>query len=128
LLSGKASKYYRPEKSGNYGVEIIDSAGCTSISPNVYFKYTPKPSISVKEQSIPGLSIYPNPSGGTININGLSVNSEITIYNTLGQAVLRTFHTPGNTIFIDNLNEGIYVLRIIAGNSTHVEKIVLEKP
>ena len=80
--------------------------------------------LSVNENAEKCLAVYPNPTNGTVNIEGTEA-VEIQIYNLLGQSV-KTF-TNTNKINVEGLSEGIYLLRITdkEGNS-YLEKIIKE--
>ncbi|HYG16197.1 MAG TPA: S8 family serine peptidase [Bacteroidia bacterium] len=127
LLPGKISKYYRPVKSGDYRVEIIDSAGCTSISASTYFTYTPKPSLSVNGLNNPGINIYPNPSQGIIHIEGDLQNAKFTLCNSLGQVVTEgRLSGRRSTIDVTPLLPGIYFLKISNSQVDMVKKVIRE--
>jgi hypothetical protein len=62
------------------------------------------------------LKIYPNPTSGVLNIQGEGLES-IKVYNTIGQCVM-TQEVNGNDIQVntENLNNGIYFLRVRAND------------
>jgi len=62
------------------------------------------------------LKIYPNPISGVLNIQGEGLES-IKVYNTIGQCVM-TQEVNGNDIQVntENLNNGIYFLRVRAND------------
>jgi hypothetical protein len=62
--------------------------------------------LSTIESEIPGIRIYPNPSSSTVNID-YSEDLEITLFNILGQQILKT---NSKTINISNLEKGTYFL------------------
>ena len=62
--------------------------------------------LSTIETQIPGIRIYPNPSSSTVNID-YSEDLEITLFNILGQQILKT---NSKTINISNLEKGTYFL------------------
>jgi hypothetical protein len=62
--------------------------------------------LSTVETQIPGIRIYPNPSSSTVNID-YSEDLEITLFNILGQQILKTNY---KTINISNLEKGTYFL------------------
>lgn len=77
------------------------------------------PTWSVEDNTVNSnisMNVYPNPATDMLNIN-LSDNSEVVIYNMMGQAV-STFEgkAGNNTIKVDNLNSGVYFIQ--AGNQT----------
>jgi hypothetical protein len=71
-------------------------------------------------------SIYPNPATNELFIsseNNILVN-EITIYNQLGQNVLQQ-NGVNNSIDISMLQQGIYVIELVSGNSAFREKLMI---
>jgi hypothetical protein len=62
--------------------------------------------LSTIEAQIPGIRIYPNPSSSIVNID-YTEELEITLYNILGQQILKT---NSKIINISNLEKGTYFL------------------
>lgn len=108
-----------PSVTTNYTVTGTDINGCKAnavISQSVSLcTHLNTNALSL----ISGLTIYPNPSNGVLNIDleTLNENTTITIVNTLGQIVLRHKATNLNlSIPIEHLARGIYY--VIADNKT----------
>jgi len=77
---------------------------------------------SVQESAIQNsIRIWPNPASNTVNITGVEMNSEITIYSVLGKVVLQQ-KLNSNAINISSLSNGLYFLQI--GNSS-TEKLII---
>lgn len=76
---------------------------------------------SVEENAIYGVTVYPNPTDGVININGEGVEN-IMIYNALGQKIYES-EVRNDMVEIDmaRFGAGIYMIKIYgkAGESTH---------
>lgn len=76
------------------------------------------------------LSIYPNPTSGQVNVSfpvdGLAT---VDLYNVLGErAMTTTFNTNGvRTFDLSGLQNGVYVMHIVAGDLTATRKITLNK-
>lgn len=67
------------------------------------------------------VSIYPNPAKDILNVKLNSpLNSTIEIYNVIGVKI-KTFSTDGSLskLNIADLKNGMYILRVIDGNSTY---------
>ena len=82
--------------------------------------------LSVKQNDIAGLSLYPNPvTNGTLNINS-DANAErtITIFDILGKQVIKTT-TSNTSINVSALNAGIYMVKIIEEGKTATRKLVV---
>lgn len=84
---------------------------------------------NVKE-NLSGLLVYPNPSKGEINIEGLTNGSySISVYNMNGRGVYESEIQPSKSTKIDlsHLPKGIYMVHIIGSYSTKTLKVILSK-
>jgi hypothetical protein len=62
-------------------------------------------------------SLYPNPTKNILNLTSASVIENVTIYNTLGQLVLKQdFSTNEVSISLQHLNKGVYIVTAKVGN------------
>jgi hypothetical protein len=59
--------------------------------------------------------LYPNPAKDYINFEmGMYKNFQLSVYNSVGQAVLQKEFTSGNnTIYIQNFKRGMYFYQLI---------------
>jgi hypothetical protein len=83
--------------------------------------------LSVKQNEIAGLSIYPNPvTKGTLYITSNS-NSEksVTVFDVLGKQVLNS-KTSNNAVNVANLKSGIYILKITEDEKIDTRKLIIE--
>ena len=76
------------------------------------------------EQNNLNLSIYPNPSHGTFQINGLAEKAELTIYDLKGKERKNISVLPNEIIDIKNLGEGSYIIEIQLHNNIKKFKII----
>lgn len=76
------------------------------------------------EQNNLNLSIYPNPSRGTFQINGLAEKAELTIYDLKGKERKNISVLPNEIIDIKNLGEGSYIIEIQLHNNIKKFKII----
>ena len=68
------------------------------------------------------LKIYPNPTSGVLNIQGEGMTS-IEVYNAIGQCVMtQMVNGDGVEINTENLNNGIYFLRIHANDGSMLNR------
>jgi hypothetical protein len=67
--------------------------------------------------------VYPNPASGVVRIEGV-VADEVQVYNALGQLVKTVCGT--NEIDVEELPQGLYLLRIDAKDGQVVKQIVVE--
>lgn len=82
---------------------------------------------SIKDNAIPGLSIYPNPvTDGTLNIKTLAnAEKSVQIFDVLGKNVLNTV-TSGETVNVTSLNSGVYIVKITEEGHTASRKLVIK--
>lgn len=60
------------------------------------------------------LNVYPNPTSGILNIEGTNLES-VEVYNLTGARIL-TNRLSNNRIDVSNLNNGVYILKIVTEN------------
>jgi len=80
------------------------------------------------------VSAFPNPANDVLNVNiTLNNNEKVTIsmFNTLGQTVItenRNLNAGSNNIQLNtsNLEAGVYMVTVTAGNSTTTSRIVVQ--
>jgi len=83
--------------------------------------------LSVNQNTISGLKVYPNPvSNGTLFIE-TSANAEktVTIFDVLGKQVLNTT-TTSNEINVASIKGGIYLVKITEEGKTATRKLVIK--
>lgn len=81
-------------------------------------------STGVTNTSLTNIRIYPNPTQDYINIESPSIIEQITLYNVLGNEVLRV--EQANKINVGELSPGIYNIKIVTDNGTLIKKICIE--
>lgn len=68
--------------------------------------------LGVEDVNAPHIAVYPNPANETICINGLNGETEVNIYNAMGQMVMVVNVNSNDAINISKLPAGIYMARI----------------
>ena len=114
--------------SGTYKDTLVNANGCDSI---VTLKLTLNSTAGLTTKLLEkGLSIYPNPSSGILNIDIADVNvtvKRVTILNILGKEVFRKENLQSNsTIDLSSLPKGIYFVHINSEYETVTKKIIME--
>jgi len=72
-----------------------------------------------------GLNLYPNPASNMLSIQSKLPLEKVEIYSILGKKV-KDIESGFNSISLDNLSKGIYILRIHSENGTTVRKLIKE--
>lgn len=63
------------------------------------------------------LDLYPNPSINFIQISGLKESENYSVFSILGTEILKGKVSDGETIDTQNLNNGVYFLKLNDGNT-----------
>ena len=72
--------------------------------------------VGAQECASAAMAVYPNPATESIRIEGLEAESEVRIYNVMGELVKVVEAKPNKEIGLSELAEGVYMLR--CGNAT----------
>jgi hypothetical protein len=85
------------------------------------------PSLAIKQNSIAGLSVYPNPvTNGTLYITSNSSNAKtVAVYDILGKQVLNA-KTSNNAVNVSSLKGGAYILQISEDGKTDTRKLIIQ--
>jgi PKD repeat protein len=78
--------------------------------------------LSVNDFSTQAIELFPNPTSGRITIKSQSLPDSYIIYNALGQVLKQSQMTSDIelNINVQNLNNGIYFIKLNKGNSSQV--------
>jgi hypothetical protein len=96
--------------NGIYYVEITSTNPCVSISESVVWIVD-----GIGENTMENLTIYPNPTNGVINIEGLNpeVSSTVSIFNSIGKMVLSQQITSEiEKMDMVDLPNGLYIIQV----------------
>lgn len=81
--------------------------------------------LSVKENNISGLNVYPNPANDFLHITTTAnAMKTVAIYDLVGKQVLNTT-TSNEVINVSSLNAGIYLVKITEEGKTATRKLVI---
>ncbi|TDY11857.1 endonuclease [Meridianimaribacter flavus] len=110
---------------GNVTVVIEDNNSGDARVGMDNLSWTCYSSLSLPENSIEAISIYPNPVKNSLNIKlNSQIETQIDMFNVLGKHVLSKVITNSSTINTEQLSTGVYILRIKQGNSTLSKKLI----
>ena len=100
----------------------------TSSSGNNYVIYTIDAVTGVGSMKSYNVSLYPNPTSGILNVQGLDAGNRIRIYNINGTLITDTFAGGSvNTISLEGVPTGIYLIQITDGKNLVGHFKVLKK-
>ncbi len=133
--------YTRPTGAGTSIWTLITPAGTIPSTNNLRIKFENPISnigfriddvkltgntLSIKENNIAGLKIYPNPLTGGILFISTDSNSEknITVFDILGKQLIHTIVTE--SVNVSNLKAGIYIIKITEEGKTATRKLVIK--
>ena len=115
----------------NYSVEHADYIGQTGsvtvAGSDVSEEVTLQLVLSLEEQFGASVAFYPNPATDQLTIEvGVEDSFTVSILDMSGAEVLRQDYAPQNSIqlSVKDLENGVYVLRIHAGNALSTHRII----
>ncbi len=89
------------------------------------YGYSDNGGVSVNEmKKSSSLLVFPNPAKEHVTIQSTAQLKNVTIYNSIGELI---WTTRDQRIDISSLAQGVYTLRIEAGNEIFMERLVVQK-
>ncbi len=84
--------------------------------------------VSVGNDPMTGIKIYPNPSTGIFNINLGGINNliEINVTNSQGQLIYTGQLSGSQQLDLSNQPNGVYFVRLVNENSVRLEKLIIK--
>ncbi|TVR79569.1 MAG: T9SS C-terminal target domain-containing protein [Chitinophagaceae bacterium] len=114
---------------GSYTVEVTDATGCT-ISGQASITGIQEPG-----EEFSNVRVYPNPtqSTGVVYVvfeTILNVDGKLSLYNNQGQQIMERNVSiisgmNSESITIENLPQGVYIIRLEAGNSIMNKRLIV---
>lgn len=121
-IAGAASYILNPA-GGEYYAEVVDSNGCS------YMVQSYLVSVGIEERNVFGqISVYPNPSNGSLFVTGLPTNTELYLTDVLGKAypVQTNLGDSGKvSINTGQLPAQMYLLQVVSGESRYICKVFI---
>ncbi len=83
--------------------------------------------VGVDENMLTGVSVYPNPSAGVINVtNENNATNAIEVHDMLGKVVFTSTVSTSTTIDLSGNGTGVYIVKVSNENGTMVERVVIK--
>ncbi|APZ46073.1 hypothetical protein BW723_07080 [Polaribacter reichenbachii] len=138
---------YHLVKKGDIKPDDIDATGMTHVSfkigrpnssqPANGFDYNSLVSVpiqitsataGVNDEFLSDLSVYPNPSNGTVYIKGDKLIEEIKVFNIIGKSIFAQKNINNTSTVVDfkNKTSGIYFAKIKTEVGTTTRKIIIK--
>lgn len=124
MLSGDTR--YQTSTLGWNG-DLTPSAAFTAGFANEYHDFWYKittPNLGTEENVAIGVTMFPNPTTGVINVNSETETTTVRVHNMLGQEVVSSVETGNFSIDLTNNKAGIYFVTIENENGVATSKIV----
>jgi hypothetical protein len=122
LLANETSQSFTPSSVGDYKVEIT-VAGCTIVSDCITVS-----TLGLYDFKAADFKMYPVPSKGILNIL-TRYDGNYSIIDAAGKIVksINLNADSLNTIHLENLSDGVFLIKKTDGNSFKAQKFILKK-
>lgn len=81
----------------------------------------------VEENTLTGVSVYPNPSNGVFTItNDENINSTVDVYDMVGNVVYTSTLNAKTTVDLSSFGAGMYLVKVSNEEGTYVEQVVIK--
>src|SRR5205823_2983480 len=103
---------------------MLGSTASSDINDPVFMSACPISGVGVHELSFGNNNflIYPNPSNGSFKIKGAPLNTNLEIFNMLGEKIYSVIlNESENKIEMKNASAGIYFVKMSAGEKVYTQ-------
>jgi len=105
----------------------VESTNCAGNSTSAIWSFTTEqdPALSIDEFDLNAISVTPNPTKDILNIRTNLDLDSVQVYNLLGQSVAQFNGNSltNKSINLSNLEDGLYMIEVIAGNKRQTFKV-----
>jgi len=124
-------KLYRPTSGQMFDLEVTYEEPLDKCSKFNYFGTSVVTGVKMLLTGITdlaqgGMKIYPNPSHGLFNIDGIRSETLITVYNAYGNHILTSKVQHPTTLNLVDQPTGIYLIKIETLNGTYYHKLIIK--
>jgi len=131
VVKDNGSDEVQPCAIGAFGTDITLTATFTTGIDGV-FSFARQESLGTDSFELNGVSVYPNPNNGefTLSLNSTTGKVNVGVYDARGRLILgKTISNTGiitETINLNNVQSGVYLITIQDGNRKTTKKIVVQ--
>ena len=125
IASLAGTSYEDNVEDGIYTYSVIATDG-NGHSSSPKFVTVSVGTVGVEETVLESVSIYPNPVSNTLFVNCGNTEFSYEMYNGMGQKVANGIATGNAQISVNDMNKGVYFLRLTSGTQVRMEKVVVE--
>lgn len=103
----------------------IDPTNCFGATTGTVWSFTTGMALSVPENQIKRFSVYPNPVNDILSIKTADKVENVVVFDLLGKNVasFKGDSIDNNSINLSQLPNGLYLVKISAGNSTETIRV-----
>lgn len=113
------------EGSAEYDINVLDDEG--NVLVTIDGQVLISTSTAVKETSDSKLSVYPNPTTDFFQVSETPGLRNIELFNIVGNKVRSFDATPQKQYYVGDLNDGIYLVRLVSSTQKVLKTIRLSK-
>lgn len=118
-VTGAASQTFTATANGSYSVTVIDAGGCSATSTCVNVT-----NMDIKEITDATISVFPNPTTGSVTITMSSGNAAVEIADATGKTLRVIAMSSGDKVDLSAYETGVYFLRIKTDAGSAIERVV----
>lgn len=131
---------YPPFQENDFCIKVTDESAANAgqgvyaswsiNAPNNPFFFSENCTLSIEEFNASTVSVFPNPTAGQLEINSeINLISKIEMYSISGKRIITIddFSTKQSTISLQELNNGIYLLKVYDNQNNSITKRVIKK-
>ena len=118
---------YIDSKQPNNDAEIYFDFNASIVTND--FVTTVQSTASVSSITDNSITISPNPTSGILQINAQSAIKSLTIHDLNGRLLNKTSFVSGTlneTVDLENLNSGIYLMTVVTSEGQATERVVVK--
>lgn len=116
-IPGETNQTITISAGGTYTVSTTGPDGCTVFSAPY------QSNVGLEENDLSGITAYPNPTNGMLEISGLQSNDQLSMHDLQGKKI-RINGVSSHQIDLSALENGVYILTITRNTSKHYIKII----